>query len=197
MDISRILSHTKELMELRGEDPSLFQEEVDKMDLARWMDEWITVPLKQHRLFFVLSKDSFKELWAAIRNLSVEEMERMYQTKKFIVILGDYPPSITLQALQQKDHLLAASNGFLQLFLARELMYNPNKHFLVPKHEKMSESDIQQLMEDLQLKNKTQLPFIQKSDMIARWLGLKPGDVVKITRYSETSGEYFYYRTCI
>ena len=167
------------------------------MDLARWMDEWITVPLKQHRLFFVLSKDSFKELWAAIRNLSVEEMERMYQTKKFIVILGDYPPSITLQALQQKDHLLAASNGFLQLFLARELMYNPNKHFLVPKHEKMSESDIQQLMEDLQLKNKTQLPFIQKSDMIARWLGLKPGDVVKITRYSETSGEYFYYRTCI
>lgn len=197
MDISCILNHTKELMELRGEETELFQEEVDKIDLARWMDEWITVPLKYHRLFFVLSKDSFKELWAAIRNLSVEDMERMYQTKKFIVILGDYPPSITLQALQQKDQVLSGSNGFLQLFLARELMYNPSKHFLVPKHEKMSDSDVQHLMEELQLKNKTQLPFIQKSDKMARWLGLKPGDVVKITRYSETSGEYFYYRTCI
>jgi DNA-directed RNA polymerase I, II, and III subunit RPABC1 len=52
-------------------------------------------------------------------------------------------------------------------------------------------------MESLQLKSKTQLPLIQKQDIIARWLGLQQGDVVRITRYTETSGKYYFYRCCI
>ena len=76
-------------------------------------------------------------------------------------------------------------------------MYNPTKHELVPKHEKMNNEDVKKLMENLKLKAKTQLPFIQKTDVIARWLGIQSGDVVKITRYSPTSGKSYYYRCCI
>ena len=76
-------------------------------------------------------------------------------------------------------------------------MYNPTKHELVPKHEKMNNEDVKVLMENLKLKAKTQLPFIQKTDVIARWLGIQSGDVVKITRYSPTSGKSYYYRCCI
>lgn len=197
MDIERVLFHTKELMELRGEDGDQFQTKIDEIDLQRFIDDLISIELKHHTLFFAVSKDSFKEFWASIRNMSLEEMEATYKHRKFILILGEYPPSITLQALQQKDTVFNASNGFIQLFLTKELMYNPNKHFLVPKHEKMSEDEVKELMDELQLKTRNQLPFIQKTDIIARWLGLKQGDVVRIIRYSETSGEYRYYRTCI
>ena len=197
MDIERVLFHTKELMELRGENGDYFQTKINDVDLQRFMDDLISIELQHHTLFFAISKDSFKEFWASIRNLSLEEMEATYKNRKFILILGEYPPSITLQALQQKDVVFNTSNGFIQLFLTKELMYNPNKHFLVPKHEKMSEEEVKQLMDELKLKTRTQLPFIQKTDIIARWLGLKQGDVIRITRYSETSGEYMYYRTCI
>ena len=53
------------------------------------------------------------------------------------------------------------------------------------------------VMETYMLKSKTQFPIIHRTDVMARWLGLKHGDVVKITRYNETSGEYFYFRCCM
>lgn len=197
MDIQRILFHTKELLELRGEDGELFQKKIDEFEIGRFMDESIPIPLKDYTVLFTISKDSFKEWWASIRNMTIEELEKLYGTKKFLLIVQEYPPSITLQALQQKDSLLNQQNGFIHIFLTRELMYNPMKHYLVPKHEKMTEEEGKKLMEELQIKTKSQLPLIQKTDIISRWLGLKHGDMVKITRYSETSGEYFYYRCCI
>jgi DNA-directed RNA polymerase subunit H (RpoH/RPB5) len=47
------------------------------------------------------------------------------------------------------------------------------------------------------LKSKLQLPHIHRGDVMAKWLGLRQGDVVRITRYNETSGEYYYYRYCV
>ena len=42
-----------------------------------------------------------------------------------------------------------------------------------------------------------QLPLILKSDPMSRYLGLKNGDIIKITRNSQSSGEYIVYRCCM
>ena len=40
----------------------------------------------------------------------------------------------------------------------------------------------------------SQFPFILVTDPLAKEVGAKPGDFVKITRQSETSGSSVYYR---
>jgi DNA-directed RNA polymerase subunit H (RpoH/RPB5) len=197
MDINRILEHTKELLELRNEDGEEFKTKVNEIDMNRFINEHITVQLKNYTILFTLNKNSFKDLWASLRNMTPEQIKQDYGNNKFILIVNEYPPSITLQSLHAKDLALHETDGFIHIFLGKELMYNPNKHSLVPKHEKMNEEEIKILMNELHIKQKTQLPFIQKTDIISRWLGLKQGDIVRITRHSETSGEYFYYRVCI
>ena len=197
MDIQKVIHHSIELLELRGEDVSSFKEKIEEIDTNRFYNEVITVSTKNITVFYTFSKESFKELWSSLKVMDVQNLEKTYTTLKYIIILQEYPPSITLQAIQQKDVLLQEQQGFIQFFLTRELMYNPMKHELVPKHKKMTEEEIKKLMEETQLKSKNQLPLIQKQDIIARWLGLYPGDIVKITRYTETSGKYYYYRCCV
>ena len=47
------------------------------------------------------------------------------------------------------------------------------------------------------IKSKTSLPIMLKTDPIAKWLGIKTGDIVKIDRYNPNSGLTYYYRACV
>jgi len=67
------------------------------------------------------------------------------------------------------------------------------KHELVPEHEVLSASDRKAVLEKFRV-TKEQLPVIMSTDPVIKQIGAKPGDVVKITRKSETAGKSVYYR---
>ena len=46
------------------------------------------------------------------------------------------------------------------------------------------------------LESEYKLPYINPTDIIARYLGLKEGDVCKIFRHSQTSALHICYRVC-
>lgn len=86
----------------------------------------------------------------------------------------------------------------IEIHLLNKLQFNITKHELVPKHEVIRDKQvIYDILEQYKLKNKYQLPIILKTDPIARYYGMKNGDVVKITRTSKTSGTYIIYRCCL
>ena len=66
-------------------------------------------------------------------------------------------------------------------------------HIYVPKHEIISEEEAQELLKRIHARPE-QLPYIRVSDPVVRELGAKPGQILKITRRSETAGEAVYYR---
>ncbi len=74
----------------------------------------------------------------------------------------------------------------------KEINLAPN-HVLVPKHEIMTKDDAEQVLEKYHCKP-TGLPLIFVNDPAILGLGVKPGDMIKITRKSATAGESFYYR---
>lgn len=67
------------------------------------------------------------------------------------------------------------------------------KHELVPQHEILTAAEKKELLERMHITDK-QLPKILDTDPVIKKIEAKPGDVIKITRKSQTSGETVYYR---
>ena len=84
----------------------------------------------------------------------------------------------------------------LQIFHEDELCIDITKHTYVPKHILMTDDEKKELLARYRIKE-CQLPKIQRKDPVARYMGLKMGQVVKIIRASETAGKYITYRVCI
>ena len=67
------------------------------------------------------------------------------------------------------------------------------EHIYVPKHEIMAKKEAEDVLEKYHCKA-TDLPLIFVNDPAIVAIGVKPGDMIKITRKSATAGKSFYYR---
>ena len=67
------------------------------------------------------------------------------------------------------------------------------EHVYVPKHEIMTKKEAEETLIKYNCKP-TELPLIFVSDPAILGLGVKPGDMIKITRKSPTAGQSVYYR---
>ena len=102
------------------------------------------------------------------------------------------------QLSPQAKQKLADINMELQVqcFNISELMVNITEHTYVPKHLLLSTEEKKELKKKYKI-TENQLPKILSTDPVAKYLGLKRGDVVKIIRDSETAGKYVTYRITI
>ena len=85
---------------------------------------------------------------------------------------------------------------YVQIISLPQLLIDIVNHRDVPYHEVISETEKKDLLEKYYIKQQN-LPVILRDDAMARYLGLRPGEVVKILRPSPTSGTYTSYRICV
>jgi DNA-directed RNA polymerase I, II, and III subunit RPABC1 len=128
---------------------------------------------------------------ADIKKLLEEDVEKDNVYDLYILVLSDNPTANNMKAL----HDIKVQ---MEIHLVKRLMFNITKHTLVPKHEVIRDKAvIDDIIDSYKLKTRYQLPIILKNDPIAKYYGMKSGDVVKITRVSESAGEYIVYRCCV
>lgn len=130
---------------------------------------------------------------ASVGVKTMREFVILVASKHFSNALFIYQTSITPAAQRL---IPSVAPAVIETFQESDLVVNITKHVLVPKHIVLSDAEKKELLQKYRLKE-SQLPRIQGLDPVARYLGLKRGQVVKIIRRSETSGRYASYRICL
>ena len=110
-----------------------------------------------------------------------------------IIILKDKPNDSLLKVV---DDFYSEKQFYINLFCIKSLLFNILKHEYVPDHKIIEEHVFKELKTNYNLNSRYQLPIINRHDAVANVLGIKPGDIVKITRPSKTAGQYTSYRCC-
>ncbi|MBZ3876336.1 DNA-directed RNA polymerases I, II, and III subunit RPABC1 [Sciurus carolinensis] len=115
-----------------------------------------------------------------------QRMQEENITRALIVVQQGMTPSAKQSLVDM------APKYILEQFLQQELLINITEHELVPEHVVMTKEEVTELLARKLREN--QLPRIQAGDPVARYFGIKRGQVVKIIRPSETAGRYITYR---
>ncbi len=143
-----------------------------------------------------ISKNSRNKLEAMFDDIPDEEVNN---TEVVVMVMEDLSDAHHIIALKQymknprgKEYKLRVS-----FFNVQKIVVNPLKHILVPKHEIVPQEEHKQLLESMYITSKAKLPEIKfHLDPITRCIGAVPGDIIKITRPSQSAGETVYYRIC-
>lgn len=85
---------------------------------------------------------------------------------------------------------------FIQFFGIENLMFNVSKHMTVPKHIKLNQKEIDEMLQTYHTNSIQRLPTIRREDPMAKYIGMRPDDVCLIIKNSLSAGKYNYYRRC-
>ena len=111
-----------------------------------------------------------------------------------LIILTKDKPNDSLHKIMQ--NLYKTDKIYFTIFGIKNLLYNILKHEMVPPHRIMEEDEIKPLLKKYNISNKDQLPEIDRFDPVAMLIGLRPGQIVEITRPSKIAISAKYYRLC-
>jgi DNA-directed RNA polymerase subunit H len=162
----------------------------DQLDMLVSRDDGRKVYIKYWLNIKQIRKDNLDQL---IEDLY--EIETMLEKKDTLVIITNEEPNDTI--MQKVKYVYDHSGIFIVLHYMKRLQFNILNHALVPPAVIMSEQDVADLKIRYNMKSLNDLPEISRFDPQALAMCLRPGEVIKIDRKSDTALEYNYYRMCI
>ena len=66
----------------------------------------------------------------------------------------------------------------------------------MPHHEILTEDDVKEIKLEYNITDNAQIPEISRFDPVAQAIGMRPGQICKITRPSKTAISSEFYRIC-
>jgi DNA-directed RNA polymerase subunit H (RpoH/RPB5) len=123
-----------------------------------------------------------------------EQLYNYYIEKKIINLIPPYLLKITDK--KNKNKVLPKEFKDITFFITETLIFDITKNIKVPKHEKLSNEELNILLQDFSVDIKN-LPHIKIYDPISKWKGFEVGDVVKITRIEKDNDFQIYYRLVV
>lgn len=145
------------------------------------------------------TRTNHKKISTSVKQIveSINESDNQKHLTIMFIVCDGMTPSVkeACRVLSDKYSI------FIQIFPIRSLMFNITKHVIVPKHTRISKesyaSYIGEFLESLHINSLDNIPKIIETDAVAMYIGLRPGDLCKITRPSKSAGVHIVYRYCV
>ena len=85
---------------------------------------------------------------------------------------------------------------FVTVLNLNDYLFNILNHKMVPPHKVLSQSEKEDIYKKYYITTDKELPEISRFDPVALAMGIRPGELVEITRSSPTAITTKYYRLC-
>ena len=189
----RVRKTTMEMLEDRGYEVSEEDKNMNYEDFTNRLEENAIQLIATHRMnpvkmvyvAFILDAKSFsKKDLVALKAL----MDEKYPTNEVTVIIVQ-----DKQTPQIAKELLNDEYKLYEIFSRKNLMFNITHHEIVPRHILLNQEEVDMILKQYQT-TRAQLPKLLTTDPVAKYYGMKAGDVCKIIRQSPMTGESYYYR---
>jgi len=175
--------------------------EIDAMVTNAQLDMLLTNSTTSRKVYvkyYFTDKQSSRQIRPNTLNDIVEELyyiEGVLEKPDTLVIIIDDEPNDSIK--ERIKYLFDHDGIFVVLHNMKRLQFNLLEHSLVPEVSILSEDERLALYTKYHIQNGSQLPEISRFDPMALALCLRPGQVCKIIRSSQTALEHYYYRICV
>jgi DNA-directed RNA polymerase subunit H len=123
------------------------------------------------------------------------EVEQVLEKKDTLVVVVNEEPNETI--VTKMKYLYDHSGIFVVMHNIKRLQFNVLDHELVPSAVILTPEEVTELKTKFHIEKLSQLPEISRFDPQALAIGLRPGEVIRILRKSNTAMFYNYYRVCV
>jgi DNA-directed RNA polymerase subunit H (RpoH/RPB5) len=134
------------------------------------------------------------------RDNITEYVEDLYDLEK---TLSKQDSLIIVMKSEMNDTNIAVLNQIWEqdgihivIFSIDRLQFNILEHTYVPNHTILTEEETQAMMSKYNIAHPDMLPNISRYDPVAMAIGMRPGQVCRIDRFSKTAVSTPYYRVC-
>ena len=113
--------------------------------------------------------------------------------KNGIIMVAMSPPSENVLRVAK-----SYSKNRLMFFHIWQLQFDITTHRMAMPHRILAEDERTAVFDKFKISDpENQLPWIDSQDTMIKWIGAIPGDVIEVTRHSDTAGRSLYYRYCV
>jgi DNA-directed RNA polymerase I, II, and III subunit RPABC1 len=187
-EIKRSIVTLREMISDRGWDGSSFD-----TDPSLSIDDIASRMASSPVLSVDVPSCNLRVVWNTLTKFRTADIKKTLNDPPACVILIISDPLTAISSASLVD-----SKTLIEVFRLAELQVNISRHVKVPRHQAIREdAEISELLKQYSLKSRYQLPIIKSSDPMARYLALRPGQVVRITRISPSAGTYVLFRCCM
>lgn len=190
----RVRQTAMEMLEDRGYNVSIDDKNLSYEEFTNRLDEYAINLVAPHKIdslkiayvSFILDSKSFSKKDLVAMKLMIDETYTSNDMSVIIIVQDKPTPQIAKELLNDEYKSY-------EIFLMKNLMINITHHEIVSKHILLTSEEIEKVLEEYQTV-RSQLPKLLITDPVAKYYGMKAGDVCKIIRQSPMTGESYYYR---
>jgi DNA-directed RNA polymerase I, II, and III subunit RPABC1 len=199
-EIYKSRTNILDILESRGFDTS---------DYNNFSYEELHSMIQNNQLDFIVKKrDSEKRVYVKYNIIKllrptniydyIEDLfhiENMLTKDDDLIIINKDEPNDTMHTTIKNIWL--KESIYVSIINLARLQFNILNHTLVPKHIVLSSDEKTTFLEKYHITDETMIPTISYFSPVSIVLGIRPGDVCKIVRFSKTAIYSDFYRICV